>query len=489
MVGRSIEKLHQDPDAAIRSCKNINIKDDQHYDKLIIKSILAEAYSFKGNYVDAVQIALENVNAPELLQQKDQLLINLGVIQCFQDVNLHEQSETLVTPILKDYSQAKNNKSYKSAKVYQLHASNLFALKNYDKALENIALSNNYIRFTSPNSYSTFCENKILTGKIYSQLKDYKTAERYFGEVASILKAHPNNSYLLATTYLNQSDLLFEKKEYFAAAELLEKALEKVSNADFLILKNKIYSGLAKNYLALKENDKHKDYQKKHDDSQTIIEENRKEAIRNIMKLSQGFQTQNYNTYISKKQELTYIYLGIALLIISTIFFFNYQEKQKKKMLEKQVLFFENQKSILKRKEDKIAEPEKINTKKALVIPKEKEDHLLQKLNEFEESEQFLAKNMSLALLAAQLETNTKYLSEVINKFKGKNFTTYINELKINHIAHLISSDLAYRQYKISYLAEFAGFTSHSTFTVVFKSVTGMSPNEYIQQVNKRQIR
>lgn len=96
---------------------------------------------------------------------------------------------------------------------------------------------------------------------------------------------------------------------------------------------------------------------------------------------------------------------------------------------------------------------------------------------------------MSLPLLAAQLETNTKYLSEVIRKFKEKNFTTYINELKINHIAHLISSDPTFRQYKISYLAEFTGFTSHSTFTVVFKSVTGMSPNDYIQQVNKTQTR
>lgn len=171
------------------------------------------------------------------------------------------------------------------------------------------------------------------------------------------------------------------------------------------------------------------------------------------------------------------------------LLFFNYQERQKKKMLEKQILFLENQTLQFAQKENAISPSLNTTSKKPLWIPKEKEDQLLQKLRDFENSDQFLAKNMSLPLLAAQLETNTKYLSEIIKKCKGKNFNTYINELKINHIAHLISSDLTFRQYKISYLAEFTGFTSHSTFTTVFKSVTGMSPNEYIQQVNKRQIK
>ena len=489
MVAKSIEKLHQDPDAAIKSCKNISIKEDQHYEKLIIKSILADAYSLKGDFVNEVQIALENVNAPEVSKNKEQLLINLGVVQSLQDVNLYEQSESLLKPILTDYRQTENKKSNKSARVYQLHAANLFALKSFDQALENISLSNNYINLNSANSYTIICENKILTGKIYFQLKDYKTADRYFAEVLTILRSHPDNIYLLASTYLSQSEVLFAKKDYPAATEILEKALVSIKNFDFLILKSKIYSGLAKNYLALKEIDQHKDYQKRYDDSENTIQENRKQAIQNILKLSQGFQTQNYNTYLSKKRQQTYIYLAIALLLISAIFFFNYQESQKKKTLEKQILFFKNQKILLKRKENRIIEPEKISTKKALVIPKEKEDEILQKLNDFEVSEEFLAKNMSLALLAAQLETNTKYLSEVINKYKGKNFTTYINELKINHIARLISTDHTYRQYKISYLAEFAGFTSHSTFSVVFKSVTGISPNDFIQQVNKRQLK
>ena len=45
----------------------------------------------------------------------------------------------------------------------------------------------------------------------------------------------------------------------------------------------------------------------------------------------------------------------------------------------------------------------------------------------------FLNKDFSLAILAGQLDTNTKYLSEIINSHYHMNFNTYINRLRINY--------------------------------------------------------
>ena len=127
-------------------------------------------------------------------------------------------------------------------------------------------------------------------------------------------------------------------------------------------------------------------------------------------------------------------------------------------------------------------------SRKPLNIPKEKELELLEKLNQFEDSKKYLDNNMSLANLAVELETNTKYLSEIINTYKDKNFNAYINELRIKYITHLLSTDSSYLQYKISYIAEIGGFTSHSAFTNIFKSVTGMSPNEYLQTLRNQAL-
>lgn len=117
-------------------------------------------------------------------------------------------------------------------------------------------------------------------------------------------------------------------------------------------------------------------------------------------------------------------------------------------------------------------------------ISKEKEEEILQKLEEFEQSDRYLNKNMSLSMLSSQMEVNTKYLSEVINNHKEKNFNGYINKLRINHIAQLLRNDPVFLNYKVSYLAEYSGFSSHSSFTTIFKSVTGMSPNAYIQEIS-----
>lgn len=118
--------------------------------------------------------------------------------------------------------------------------------------------------------------------------------------------------------------------------------------------------------------------------------------------------------------------------------------------------------------------------KKQSMSPEVEED-LLKKIRRFENSNRFTNPNLSLASMAASLNTNTQYLSEVINLHKGKNFNAYINELKINYIVNKMMKNKEYRNYKIAYLAEESGFLSHSTFTKVFKQVTGLSPSRFME--------
>jgi len=94
---------------------------------------------------------------------------------------------------------------------------------------------------------------------------------------------------------------------------------------------------------------------------------------------------------------------------------------------------------------------------------------------------------MIVQSLAKKLETNTKYLSEAINNHKQKNFNAYINELRINYIIGKLKNKPIYRSYKIKYLAEESGFSTHSAFAAVFKSVTGMSPANYIQLLKQKE--
>jgi len=118
-------------------------------------------------------------------------------------------------------------------------------------------------------------------------------------------------------------------------------------------------------------------------------------------------------------------------------------------------------------------------------IPQKTTQIILEKLAVFEKSEGYLDSQLSLISLARQLDSNTKYLSETINTQKGKNFHAYINELRINYIVGQLKNNKVFLKYKVSYLAEKSGFTSHSTFATVFKSVTGISPTTFIKFLAK----
>jgi AraC-like DNA-binding protein len=127
---------------------------------------------------------------------------------------------------------------------------------------------------------------------------------------------------------------------------------------------------------------------------------------------------------------------------------------------------------------------EKKQEHKKTIILKETEEQILNKLKKFENSKRFLNKDFSLSILAGQLDTNTKYLSEVINSHYHMNFNTYINKLRINYIVEKLKTDPNFIKYRISYLAENCGFTSHSAFATVFKNITGLTPVKFIEFLN-----
>ena len=108
---------------------------------------------------------------------------------------------------------------------------------------------------------------------------------------------------------------------------------------------------------------------------------------------------------------------------------------------------------------------------------------IIQKLEKFEKSGLFTNRNLSLPYLAAYLETNTKYLSKIIKNYKHSDFNAYINKLRIDYILKQLNENNEYRHYKISSLAEEAGYSSHSKFATIFKQVVGIPPSLYIQHL------
>lgn len=124
-------------------------------------------------------------------------------------------------------------------------------------------------------------------------------------------------------------------------------------------------------------------------------------------------------------------------------------------------------------------------TDASVIMNAETEKKLLLKLKEFEASTLFTENTISLSTLSTFCETNSKYLSYVINAYKKKDFNNYINELRVNYIIEKLKTVPIYRKYKIAVLAKEAGFSSQNKFSSVFKKVTSISPSVFIAYLQK----
>lgn len=497
LTDKAFQKLYQNPEDCISYSQSLLISDKNAEHKIILRKIISQAYALQGNYVQAVNISnqKEDDGKNEKLSYFAQLFGEYNLADQYQNLGLYNQSRNIIKGILSDRELLKSTNVHVRmtlGKLYQLQAINFGITRNYDIALQNLDKSNQYLNNENTENTIIKQENIIFRSNFLLRQNKLEEAKKVLDEVMRDISKHGNSTFLTAFAYETLSRYFFLKEDYSTAIACLEKGLLEIDNLPYYDMKMIFYELLTKNYLALRNDEKYYHYNSLYADLKTKLDTNKKEGIQYIVKLVETYQ--NNNMEFQKQHKLGQL-RNISILIlffVAGIMVYLFYESGRSKDLKKQLSFFEKQKereafmlAQANKQKTETGKENKTTEKDLLKVSKEKEDEILGKLMEWEQSDNFLNKNMSIAMLSAQTGINTKYLSEVINSIKGKNFNGYINELRINHIAHQLKTDPAYLNYKVSYLAEYSGFSSHGAFTNVFKSVTGMSPNTYIQEILK----
>ena len=110
---------------------------------------------------------------------------------------------------------------------------------------------------------------------------------------------------------------------------------------------------------------------------------------------------------------------------------------------------------------------------------------MLLRLNAFEQQKGYLSTTVSLSSLSKILETNSSYLSKIINHSKGKKFKNYLNDLRVAHAHIELKNNPQQRKYTIEAIAFDFGFKSAENFSKKFKAVYGMYPSRYLRELEK----
>ena len=104
----------------------------------------------------------------------------------------------------------------------------------------------------------------------------------------------------------------------------------------------------------------------------------------------------------------------------------------------------------------------------------------------FEQENRFLDSQISQRSLSEELGTNSTYFSKIINTYKGKNFTLYINDCRLDYIIGHLQNDIKYINMDVKELASIAGFSSTENFSDNFRRKFNLKPSVFIKMMKDK---
>ncbi|MBW1297805.1 AraC family transcriptional regulator [Aquimarina litoralis] len=200
----------------------------------------------------------------------------------------------------------------------------------------------------------------------------------------------------------------------------------------------------------------------------------------NSLEVSQKEKTINS---LKSRNWLSNTTLTIILILLSVSLVYIYKNYKKRR-------YYKEKFDLLLAKdtnENFFENNEKTNEKKTqldqLNISPEIINRVLEGIENFEIQNKYISNHYNLNFLAKELNTNSTYLSKIINVSKGKNFSSYINDLRINYVINKLKEDKKFRLYSIKSISEEIGFKNSESFSKAFYKKTGLYPSYFIKKL------
>ncbi len=403
-----------------------------------------------GNYDQALELFIENYKYYSKLYSKENYDLEpyyLSSIFALSDAYRRVKkidSTSFFNRIGFVKSSYNNNLKYKNIFTFN-EGINQYAKKNYTATIDSLSKALPYLIKTNNKPHLEYV-NSFL-GKAYYKIGNEDIAIYHLKQVDEIFNTtndlHPElrDSYEILISHF--------KKKGNKEKQLLY--IEKLLKVDSVLLKNYKYlwGEINKNY-----------------DTSNLIDE--KELIIKNLK--------NENNLSSR------LILILTLLSLTAIIFWVLNSRKKKIYKQRfKELISSNINQNKENKQDNLIaiDPKSIGFSDEIV------NNLLKSLADFEKSNDFTKSNITISRLAEKFNTNSRYLSKVINMYKKKNFNNYINDLRINFVIERLKNDKLFRNYTIKAISDEVGFGKAESFSKAFYKKTGIYPSFFIKQLNK----
>ena len=411
--------------------------------------LIAQNYLYLGQLSDAkkeyekcVNFYSENLNKSNTFGKNYEMMFIYSLISLIDTnskLNQFSDNKILLEKAFKYIKENSSNFYY--AYFISCEGTNAYYLKNYFLAIEKLKKAKTLYQDNFPHYTEIF-----YIGMSYWKLGNKKEAVKYFEKLDKEYYKDKNQDPQFRPAY----ELLIE---YYASKNNTDKQLEYINK---LMSLDKSYE---KNYKYLFAKI-HKEY-----DTKKLIDE--KNSIETNLKVHQ---------YLT----LFVIIISIVLISFSTYKYFQMQKKYKERF--EQII---SKNTEIEKTHVTIVDEDKTVTPKIAGLSESTVTYILEQLNIFEKEQQFLDYKITQKLLSEKLGTNPTYLSKIINAYKGKNFSNYLNDLRLEFIVELLKTEHQFLEKEIKELANIAGFTNAEAFSDNFQRKFEIKPSYFIKMMKE----
>lgn len=428
---------------------------------------------------------------------------------------------------------------YVLMKAYSSVSHVYLRLGDYEKSLENCLLSLDFILELKKTHY-IFPKIDEIARMTHKLQGSFTASEIYDFYLRMEDKIPGPGSYIQSIVYMNIASIFIEENKFSRAEHFLNRALKLIVLNNYRFRKPRVFALKAE--LDLKMNDTLAAISNYKEGFNAAKEIDAYDVVKNISKqlstllrttedtVQASYFSNIYRTVsdslfsielnqrikilegtrkineISKQKELLklrsesqeeryhFTILILILTIISglvvTISYYKIKRKNKYLFARTKELALEklNQKKNTVQQTIQPPVDFKINQKlKEPYLDEDVKEIIMTKLKRLEDELFFLDPKCRINDLAEELQTNQKYLSQVINHEKETNFNNYINGLRINYLLNRFLEDKDFRNSKLSYIAVSSGFNNLNTFHAAFKKHLGILPSSFIKQLNEEE--
>lgn len=467
----------------------------------------AKAHIFKAQILGAMgrykksmeELVVANICAKrnENLDQQYKIKYFIALLKS----NLGEYEETLkIFKSIKEYHEKKYNEDAKANHFD--YVKSMYALANAynDTKKHDSAYFENKkaIELSLQTKDSVLYTNLLLSsGATHFFVKEYQSALDSITKFKQIYDKDQNKSIVYGTT----SDF-YLGRIYFELNNL-DKSLEHLEKVDKITFESKnffpgfrpAYEILIKSYKQKENTDKQLYYIDRLLKFDSISNTEFKHLYK---KINEEYSTPNL---ISEKQAIIdsleqnnkakiffLLILSIVSIILIVVLFLNIKKKRTYKKRFQELLDVNKKEPVQINPKVDTSKTGEDNKPNDIGISEIIVGDILKNLEQFENNNDFLEPNLTVSTLSKKFKTNSKYLSKVINMYKNKSFSNYVNELRINYVVEELKSNTKFRKYTIKAIANEIGFNTTEAFSKSFYKTTGIYPSFFLKQLEKQQL-